>query len=355
MVTLEESRRFAVNYFKLASNVQAVAKIVGKQEKSAKTLNLEDPCYDHPLVYEQEINGLLTFYQKEMFPQLKYELENGFNLLFYGFGRKRFVIEAFKEEFTDDNFVFINGYDPLLTLTSVYSVFSAHGLDLKSTFNNRTTRDLTVLIYGLDAFKLRNDNFYRKLAKSAGSFRLIATVEDPSFSLLLNPVIVNQFNFIHHDMTTFLPYTEEELESLPEIISSRTSNKRSIKGALFVLQSLTPNARAIFKLLAEHQLSINKNSNAFITNHDSADESSDSESDSEEATCYSGLSAIELYKCAQEKFLISNEQAFKTIIGEFTDHELFKLAKSTVNGGEVYRIPFSDDNIGDILSVMATM
>ena len=238
-----------------------------------------------------------------------------------------------------------------MTLNSVYASFNNCGIDLR----NRTASERNVLtvVYGLDSFKLRNENFYRLLADATerGDIRLVATVEDPNCALLWSPKTMDKFNFIHHDVTTFIPYDENEMESLPDIISTRSGNKRSIKGALFVLQSLTPNARAIFKLLAEHQIAAQANISS-----NANDSSSDSDSDNdEEETCHDGLAQVELYKLAQSKFLISNEQAFRSIMTEFLDHELIKLARSSVNGAEVLRIAFSIDNIKEIVSMLSTM
>jgi origin recognition complex subunit 2 len=158
-------------------------------------------------------------------------------------------------------------------------------------------------------------------------------------------------------VTTFIPYEEQELDSLPEILSTRTGTKRSIKGALFVLQSLTSNARSIFKLLAEHQLSCQQqhaqNAKKATDNDSASDSDSDAESDS--GACQDGLSHMDLFRLAQSRFLISNEQAFRTIMTEFLDHELVKVGRSALNGAEVLRIPFAPGNIKEIVSMMATM
>jgi origin recognition complex subunit 2 len=348
MVTLEESRRYAVNYFRLISDAQVVNKAVAKKSTKEVNYKIEDTDYVELPPFEGA-EKLMAIYQDTMLEQYIFELSHGFNLLFYGFGRKLKVVEMIKDSFVSA--IFINGYDPVMTLNSVYAQFNNNGIDLRN--RTGTEQNVLTIVYGLDSFKLRNENFYRLLADATerGDIRLVVTVEDPSCHLLWSPKTTDKFNFIHHDATTLIPYVESEMESLPDIISTRSGNKRSIKGALFVLQSLTPNARAIFKLLAEHQI-------AAQSTMTSTTKDSDSETDSEneeEETCQDGLAHLELYKLAQSKFLISNEQAFRSIMTEFLDHELIKLARSSVNGAEVLRIAFSIDNIKDIVSMLATM
>lgn len=350
MVTLDESRRFAVNYFRLVSDAQVVSKAA---KKSVKENNYKIEDVDYVKLPESEHSQtLLKVYKETMLKQYIHELSNGFNLMFYGFGRKFAILEMIQNN-SSSSFIFINGYDPVLTLNSVYSQFNNHGVDLRNPTVNQNEALLT-FIYGLDSFKFRNENFYRLLANACahGLLRLVVTVEDPNSPLLWSPKTIEKFSFVHHDVTTFLPYDENELDSLPDIMSTRSGTKRSIKGALFVLQSLTPNARAIFKLLAEHQIAAQQSQSA--TKEESSD--SEDESDNEDGeSCTDGLAQLELFKLAQSKFLISNEQSFRTIMTEFLDHELIKLARSSVNGAEVLRIAFSPDNIKEILSMLSTM
>ena len=345
MVELDESRRFATNYFRLMADAQIASRALAKANKEAP-LRIEDIDYNaQPMMFEKEIINLLCFYRTSLVPQLLHELDNGFNLALYGFGCKLKVLDMIRERLPGA--LFIDSYDPCLTLNSLYQYFLSNHVDLK---NPPASFDHTVIIYGLDSYKLRHDSFYRYLAAaSAQGLKLVVTFEDPNFSLLLSPQRMDQFNFIFHDTTTCLPYGENELESLPEIISSRTCNKRSIKGALFVLQSLTTNARGIFKLLADNQLSQSPSNQENKYNQESDSENED------ESEVFEGLSQIELFKLAQNQFLISNEQAFRTILTEFLDHELIKLARSGVNGAEVLRIPFSPSNIREILSILSSM
>jgi hypothetical protein len=196
MVTIEESRRFTTNYFRLVSDSQ----VVGKNVK--KTISDRDSEYkldDVEYVNINPVEGsefLLEFHQKSsMLEQYVFELKNGFNLTFYGFGRKFQVVKMIEERLGAGCSVFINGYDPLLTLNGVYSVLSKNGVDLRNPCSTSLNQQpVFVVIYGFDSFRLRNENFYRLLADatSTGFVRLLATVEDPNYTLLLSPKVVSK-------------------------------------------------------------------------------------------------------------------------------------------------------------------
>ena len=61
-----------------------------------------------------------------------------------------------------------------------------------------------------------------------------------------------RFNWVWQEATTFAPYAVETAH-MPQLLASK-GEERHIRGAANVLRSLTPNARSIFRLLAEHQL-----------------------------------------------------------------------------------------------------
>ena len=62
-----------------------------------------------------------------------------------------------------------------------------------------------------------------------------------------------QFNWCWYHVPTFAPYKVEGM-FYPLILAHGGANQ-NVKTATIVLQSLTPNAQSVFKVLAEHQLS----------------------------------------------------------------------------------------------------
>lgn len=65
-------------------------------------------------------------------------------------------------------------------------------------------------------------------------------------------MVHTQFNWCWYHVPTFAPYKAEGV-FFPLILAG-SSAAQSTKTALVVLQSLTPNAQSVFKVLAEHQL-----------------------------------------------------------------------------------------------------
>lgn len=69
-------------------------------------------------------------------------------------------------------------------------------------------------------------------------------------------MVHTQFNWSWYHVPTFAPYKAEGIFS-PLILASGTA-AQTTKTALVVLQSLTPNAQSVFKILAEYQLANEK-------------------------------------------------------------------------------------------------
>lgn len=66
-------------------------------------------------------------------------------------------------------------------------------------------------------------------------------------------MIHTQFNWYWYHVPTFAPYKIEGI--FFPLILAHSSTSQSAKTAAIVLQSLTPNAQSVFKILAEYQLS----------------------------------------------------------------------------------------------------
>lgn len=65
-------------------------------------------------------------------------------------------------------------------------------------------------------------------------------------------MVHTQFNWCWYHVPTFAPYKVEGI--FFPLILAHGGATQSTKTATLVLQSLTPNAQSVFKVLAEHQL-----------------------------------------------------------------------------------------------------
>ena len=65
-------------------------------------------------------------------------------------------------------------------------------------------------------------------------------------------MVHTQLKWCWYHVPTFAPYKVEGM--FCPLILAHGSGAQNVKTAAIVLQSLTPNAQSVFKLLAEHQL-----------------------------------------------------------------------------------------------------
>ena len=66
-------------------------------------------------------------------------------------------------------------------------------------------------------------------------------------------MVHTQFNWWWHHVPTYAPYKVEGM--FHPLILAHAGTAQSAKTASIVLQSLTPNAQNVFKILAEYQIS----------------------------------------------------------------------------------------------------
>ena len=118
---------------------------------------------------------------------------------------------------------------------------------------------------------------------------------------------------------TYAPYTAET-EVVARALTGR-GEERLLRGASHVLLSLTPNARTVFRLLAEAQL---QNSDI------------------------GGLTFAQWYALCRAQLSVASEDALRIHLGEFLDHNLVKKLRRS-DGVELLAIQFSADDLKQIL------
>lgn len=107
-----------------------------------------------------------------------------------------------------------------------------------------------------------------------------------------------------------------------------------------VIESLTPNARRIFRLLLE----------AFLNHANTKDYEGKSFDRSMTMSDGQGFSSIgmrftELYEQCKRAFYVNNEQNLRLQLIEFIDHRLVKLSKSNQDGQELVRLLITEQDI----------
>jgi origin recognition complex subunit 2 len=151
------------------------------------------------------------------------------------------------------------------------------------------------------------------------------------------------FNFIAHDITTFMDYKVETSFEKSLLVTKFCGEGNiggdSYEGVQYVLSSLTENSRRVFKELLAYQLA----------------EMNDMAGNGQKIkNCDCGMSfgmflsladtLDALYYACVERFFITSRNTFDSILVEFRDHDLIKEEK----GGLLY-VPLSRVVIENIL------
>ncbi|KAG2607909.1 hypothetical protein PVAP13_4NG297300 [Panicum virgatum] len=209
----------------------------------------------------------------------------------YGFGSKKQLLEEFASTtLTDFTVIVINGYLPSINLKEVIATiaemscdqaqskrkhqpgtrsqlsqpFPSKSFDDIISFLKRQTSDdvddqVCLLIHNIDGPALRDAESQQCLAQVSccPQIRVAASTDHVNAPLLWGKKMVHtQYRWSWYHVPTFAPY-KVECVFYPLILASG-GHAQTTKMALVVLQSLTPNAQSVFRVLAEYQLANEK-------------------------------------------------------------------------------------------------
>ncbi|XP_054799309.1 origin of replication complex subunit 2 [Prosopis cineraria] len=341
---------FSRNYF-LAKELGSSSKksthkisdidVVDEQELRAAAANIEPK-------HKKEIATLIDSY-KNMHSEWVFALRCDFSLLMYGFGSKKAMLEDFASTaLAEHSVVVINGYLPAINLKQVVIALAEVLSDQVKTkqkvfrseqpFSSQSIEDLLafldgaeteeedcfvcVVIHNIDGPGLRDSETQQYVARLAACshIRIVASIDHLNAPLLWDKNMVHrQFNWCWYHVPTFVPYKVEGMH-YPLILAQSGANQ-SVKTAAIVLQSLTPNAQSVFKVLAEHQLS---------------------HPDEE------GMPINDLYSVCRERFLVSSQVTLNSHLTEFKDHELVKIRRHS-DGQDCLYIPLAAEALQKVL------
>ncbi|MED6107093.1 Origin recognition complex subunit 2 [Stylosanthes scabra] len=350
----EEEFEFSRNYFlakehggssaKKSTNKLTDINLVDEQELREASLHIQPK-------HEKEIALLMDSY-KSMYPEWVLALRSGFSLLMYGFGSKKALIEDFASTaLTEYSVVVINGYLQTINLKQVLITLAellhdqvkakrkASSRDLPKSqqpFNSQSIEDLLtfmdeaeieedsficVIIHNIDGPGLRDFETQQYLARLAACTHIcmVASMDHVNAPLYWDKSMTHtQFNWCWHHVPTFAPYKAEGM-FYPLILAHGGANQ-NVKTATIVLQSLTPNAQSVFKVLAEHQLSHPED----------------------------GMPISDLYSVCRERFLVSSQVTLNSHLTEFKDHELVKIKRDS-DGQDCLHIPLAAEALQKVL------
>lgn len=316
-----------------------------QESKIAKTKDSESETLSEASKIEVSRQGLVRGH-KRYFQKWMFYICNDYNILLYGLGSKRKLVHEFCEKMLSEyDKIILNGYFPSLIVRSILaSICEVSSESIHAGGNQqqaqidaicrRYTDDefsdrIFLIIHNIDGVTLRNSKAQNVLSRLAACPRihLVATVDHINASLIWDQSKLSRYRWLWYDVTTYEPYKDEtSFEDSLLLLTSGTGigGSLALSGLVHVARSLTPNARGIFKLLAEYQIEESKSNN------------------------YLGLSFSDLYQMCREKFLVNSELTLRTQLTEFLDHKLVEIKKG-IDGGECLSIPLDNSTLQEYL------
>lgn len=291
-----------------------------------------------PQCFAEEIKELNEKHE-ENFNRWMLQLHMGFNILIFGLGSKKLLLEKFRTTMlSDSDHLVVNGFFPSMTLKSILNCITGDILEHDGTFRNpsdqidfivKTLKEdpdnhVFLIINNIDGAMLRGDRNQQALGQLASipNMHLVASIDHINAPLIWDQAKMSLFNWLWYETTTYLPYTEET--SYENSLLVQQTGALALSSLTHVLRSLTPNARGIFRLLAEFQLE-NKDNPA-----------------------YTGLSFQDFYQRCRESFLVNSDITLRTQLTEFKDHKLIRTKKGA-DGVEYLLIPVDNGTLTDFL------
>ncbi|KAH7337214.1 origin recognition complex, subunit 2 [Rhizoctonia solani] len=345
------------------------------------TLPLPTPPVKHAAERERLVSE-----SKALFPHWLDELLEGFNLLFYGVGSKRTILNEFASEHlsAEGHVVVVNGYIPtvgpadiLTSLEEIPGILDNHlvgsGAEARAhRVASFVEEQVFLVIHNIDAAQLRTARAQRVLSilASAENVHVVGTVDHINSGLLfprdqalgrkayLGVLASDEeiggrgfksWAWLWHDLTTFEPYTAElahrDLTVPPSTTSASTTAAPTLtavevtpSAAQHVFASVTTKAQKVFFMLGQRQL----------------------KSLEEEGVVRIPAIGMQKYSVpydvllgeARDEFVAANDAALRGLLGEFRDHGMVLSGEAETGGGEVLWVPASQDVLKTILGYL---
>ncbi|NXV86083.1 ORC2 protein, partial [Calonectris borealis] len=247
-------------YFEAHSSSKVLTSDRTLQKLRKRRLNqqtLHDLLKKAPLAYAAEIKELNQQHES-LFSKWMLQLHLGFNIVLYGLGSKRDLLEKFRTSVLQSSVhLVVNGYFPSITVRSILNSITEEVLDHIGTFRSPldqlefiikrfkedSSLELYVLIHNLDSQMLRGERSQQILAQLSSLPRiyLIASIDHINAPLMWDQAKLSLYNWLWYETTTFSPYVEET--SYENSLLVQQSGSLALSSLTHVLRSLTLNAR----------------------------------------------------------------------------------------------------------------
>ncbi|KAI0933506.1 hypothetical protein AcV5_005634 [Taiwanofungus camphoratus] len=340
--------------------------------------------------------------RKAFFARFFNELREGFNLLFYGYGSKRDILNAFARDLAKrkGHVVVANGFQPSFALKDLLSAieqipaFQASFPALASaaagtSIEAQTQRiydlfsapwppvspgagDLYLVLHNIDGPALRSAKAKSSLATLAlcPRIHLVASIDhigaplrwtmselfarkDPPFDpdpssprCRSRDVPRRGFAWLWHDLTTLAPYDFELAYADPTFFAGASANSRGGRAPAAVGPS---GQGPMTESAARHILAsvTQKARKLFLLLGRKQAELMDGETENPQDAAYG---YERLFNAARDNFVATNDTALRALLAEFKDHGLVVSTAGAAGSAEALWIPMRRDALGKILS-----
>ncbi|KAL7668581.1 hypothetical protein ACOME3_009278 [Neoechinorhynchus agilis] len=261
-------------------------------------------------------------------------LHHGFNLLIYGVGSKRVVLERFRKAKLENEYnIMIEGYRPTLSMLEVLRKICETMFDVRVPLRYRSDyidvfkretpvlSDLFIVIHNLDGRSLRDTRSQHELAviSEIVGVHMIVSVDHINAYGMWNCDQMNSFRWAWLRVSTWRQY------SLEVNVDSFHTNAYEYRGCSYttlvqVLNCLAPKATKLFILMAKYQVEhMNKD--------------------------YRGISFCDLYEQSFRQFIITSETTIRTVLNEFRDHKIITYHRTKRGLQNERNTPFSSEEL----------
>ncbi|KAM6492331.1 Origin recognition complex, subunit 2 [Amanita muscaria] len=348
----------------------------------------------------------------QLFTRCLIELNEGFNLLFYGLGSKRQILDRFAREYCAKagHVIVANSFRPDFTLkellisieripglmdpdTTPSTTVDNHAQRVYDAFSKPTQRrHLYIIIHNIDAVPLRSQKAKSCLSLLAMNQRIhiAASIDQINAPLLWtssecaarkpsanivdeltssstngsssSPNPKRGFAWLWHDLTTLEPYDVELAYADRSSISGAHSgsHRKASEAALLAAQSAgtAMSETAALHILASVTQRAKKLFVLMATRQlKSIRESANAAGAGEGANAVGtadlqqhGIGYDVLFNAARDNFIATNDTALRALLGEFKDHQLVISAQTGAGGsGEVLWIPVRKERLANLL------
>lgn len=289
---------------------------------------------------------------KHFYNQWMLELEQGFNILLFGYGSKIFLLDDFLTAWNPElPIVGVNGYNPATNFKDILNTCVTAIVDqtVSDTWYRQPSERLILFldylvmskkhfilfINSIDGVALRDTRTQAFLARLVESPQIlfIATADHINAPLLWSEELAQRISFVWHHTPTFCPYTTET--SYCDMFSLGQSKASVGVGAVkTVLESLTANAQSLYQLLVTNQY---ENMVEIGTTDPNT-----------RSMPHHGIEIGKFFNLCVRKFVVSSNVNFRIMLSEFKEHKMAEVVRNKA-GEEVVFVPYSFDDIEQII------